>query len=142
MKLLKQIQFLELGDKVNLLLLGGAKRTLGDDIEYGSGGDLSIISNGFNSQLIQGSDNYYLGFGGLSGGAFEITRESILIDNISTAEWLAGQTANSSNLFSLPSFFFSDSGFSNFNINTANSNLEIKSGADIKLRTSSLFIPI
>lgn len=133
---------IRLGDNVSLLALGGAQKDLGGNLIGGKGGDIAIEAQDINIDLQFGSNNLLAAHGVDSGGTLRINANAISVEGMSVAQWRTGQSSQANGgVTTLPDFFFSDLGFSNFDINANQGSLTIASGANLDVKTSNLFVP-
>ncbi len=131
------------GDDVSLLAYGGAQLNSTGEFIGGRGGDISIELLGFDTDLQFGSNNVIAAHGVKAGGSLTLAANVIEIADMSPNEWRTGQSSlSNSGITKLPDYFFSDLGFSQFDIRANQGDLIIASGANIDLKRSQLFIPV
>ncbi len=129
---------LDIGEGVNFIALGGAQYTTGREFNYGDGGDIRISVDG---KFRLGGNNQFLGHGVNNGGQFFFTSNAVSIEAISSSEWQAEQIVDAREFVVIPDFFFSESGFSSYQIGANDGDLIIQPGADLSLKSSNLFLP-
>jgi len=143
---------LSIGNSVNFIADAGAWLKSSGAVNGGTGGNVSLLSNGGNSSFFLGDGVRLSGYGvnGASGGTFSLSAGRIQITPRNT--WADMQlydplSADSLGFFTITPKLFRDYGFSNFNIVATGGTLaskgdafQIASGANINVLADTLLL--